>query len=196
MTDLATERRQAVDALIRDVRALLDAAPLDRGLLARIRARILGLAARRDYWGEDRYPAPPEGERQNRYLIGQEGPEGISLYLNVLRRGKKIPPHNHTTWACVAAVEGTELNTLYDRLDDGSVPGKAEIRARETHAVAPGDAIALLPDDIHSVEIRDDEIIRHLHFYGRPLETLDSRLTFDIANGTCKIMEMPIKTKT
>ena len=157
MTDIAGERSQSVDSLIRDVRAMVESGPLDRALLARIRARILGLAARREFWGEDRYPAPPAGERQNRYLIGQEGPEGISLYLNVLRRGKKIPPHNHTTWACVAAVEGTEHNTLYDR---------------------------------------HDEIIRHLHFYGRPLETLDSRLTFDMEKGTCKVMEMPVKTKT
>jgi predicted metal-dependent enzyme (double-stranded beta helix superfamily) len=196
MTDLAAERSQSVDSLIRDVRAMIDSAPLDRSLLARIRACILDLAARRELWGEDHYPAPPEGERQNRYLIGQEGRQGISLYLNVLRRGKMIPPHNHTTWACVAAVEGTEHNILYDRLDDGATPGKAQIRERETHAVTPGDAIAMLPDDIHSVEIRDDEIIRHLHFYGRPLETLDSRVTFDMENGTCKIMEMPVKTKT
>jgi predicted metal-dependent enzyme (double-stranded beta helix superfamily) len=158
MTDLTAERREAVAALIRDVRGITQAGPLDRDTMARIRARLLPLAARRALWGEADYPAPPEGERQNRYLVGQEGPEGISLYLNVLRRGKRIPPHNHTTWACVAAVEGTEHNILYDRLDDGRVEGKAEIR--------------------------DDEVIRHLHFYGRPLETLDRRLTFDMETGT------------
>jgi predicted metal-dependent enzyme (double-stranded beta helix superfamily) len=196
MTDAAAERRKAVDALIRDVRAITDSAPLGRAAMARIRARILPLAARKELWSEADYPAPPEGEWQNRYLIGQEGPEGISLYLNVLRRGKKIPPHNHTTWACVAAVEGTEHNTLYDRVDDGAVAGKAEIRERETQAIAPGNAIAMLPDDIHSVEIRNDEVIRHLHFYGRPLETLSERLTFDIEAGTCKIMQMAVKTKT
>jgi predicted metal-dependent enzyme (double-stranded beta helix superfamily) len=196
MTDLAAERKDAVAALIEDVRAIAQAGPLDRDAMARIRARLLPLAARKELWGEADYPSPPEGERQNRYLVGQEGPEGISLYLNVLRRGKRIPPHNHTTWACVAAVEGTEHNILYERLDDGAQPGKAEIRERETRAISPGDAIAMLPDDIHSVEIRDDEMIRHLHFYGRPLETLDSRLTFDTETGTCKIMTMPVKTKT
>lgn len=195
MTDHAAERREGVDRLIREARAITDAAPPDRAAMARIRAKLLPLAARRELWAEADYPAPPAGERQNRYLVGQEGPEGISLYLNVMRAGKKIPPHNHTTWACVAAVEGTEHNTLYDRLDNGSVPGKAKIRERETRAVAPGDAIAMLPDDIHSVDIREDEIIRHLHFYGRPLETLDQRLTFDMENGTCKIMQMAVKTK-
>ncbi len=195
MTDLAADRDHLVQALIRDTREILDASALDRTVLDGIRARILEIAARKELWSEADYPSPEPGEQQNRYLIGQEGPDGISLYLNVLRAGKKIPPHNHTTWACIAAVDGVEHNTLYDRLDDGSAPGKAEIRAREVVAVTPGGAIAMLPDDVHSVEIRGDQIIRHLHFYGRPLEMLDQRLTFDMENGTCKIMQMAVKTK-
>lgn len=195
MTDLAADRDHLVQALIRDTREILDASALDRTVLDGIRARILEIAARKELWSEADYPSPEPGEQQNRYLIGQEGPDGISLYLNVLRAGKKIPPHNHTTWACIAAVDGIEHNTLYDRLDDGSAPGKAEIRAREVVAVTPGGAIAMLPDDVHSVEIRGDQIIRHLHFYGRPLEMLDQRLTFDMENGTCKIMQMAVKTK-
>ncbi len=195
MTDLAADRDHLVQALIRDTREILDASALDRTVLDGIRARILEIAARKELWSEADYPSPEPGEQQNRYLIGQEGSDGISLYLNVLRAGKKIPPHNHTTWACIAAVDGVEHNTLYDRLDDGSAPGKAEIRAREVVAVTPGGAIAMLPDDVHSVEIRGDQIIRHLHFYGRPLEMLDQRLTFDMENGTCKIMQMAVKTK-
>ena len=195
MTDLAADRDHLVQALIRDTREILDASALDRTVLDGIRARILEIAARKELWSEADYPSPEPGEQQNRYLIGQEGPDGISLYLNVLRAGKKIPPHNHTTWACIAAVDGVEHNTLYDRLDDGSAPGKAEIRAREVVAVTPGSAIAMLPDDVHSVEIRGDQIIRHLHFYGRPLEMLDKRLTFDMEKGTCKIMQMAVKTK-
>jgi predicted metal-dependent enzyme (double-stranded beta helix superfamily) len=195
MTDLAADRSRLVQALIRGTRAILDAAPLDRTALDRIRANILAIAARRELWREADYPSPEPGEQQNRFLIGQEDADGISLYLNVLRAGKKIPPHNHTTWACVAAVDGIEHNTLYDRLDDGSVPGKAEIRAREVVAIAPGTALAMLPDDVHSVEIKGDQVIRHLHFYGRPLETLDQRLTFDMENGTCKIMRMAVKTR-
>lgn len=195
MTDIATERAHEVDALIADTRAIMEAGTFDRAALGRVRERILGIAAKQEYWSEAEYPAPPEGEDQNRYLVGQEGPDGISLYLNIMRRGKKIPPHNHTTWACIAAVEGVEHNTLYDRLDDGKTPGKAQIKPRETIAVEPGQALAMMGNDIHSVEIRGDQMIRHLHFYGRPLETLDKRLTFDIEAGTCKVMTMPVKTK-
>jgi predicted metal-dependent enzyme (double-stranded beta helix superfamily) len=195
MTELAADRSHLVRTLIRDTREILDATTMSRTALDGIRANILAIAARQELWNEADYPSPEPGEQQNRFLIGQEGPNGISLYLNVLRAGKKIPPHNHTTWACIAAVDGIEHNTLYDRLDDGSAPGKAEIRAREVVAVEPGTALAMLPDDVHSVEIKGDQIIRHLHFYGRPLETLDKRVTFDIENGTCKIMQMAVKTK-
>ena len=195
MSDVAEIRSRQVQALIDDTRAILEAKPLDRNALDGIRSRIVEVAARKELWSEADYPSPEPGEQQNRFLIGQESPTGISLYLNVLRAGKKIPPHNHTTWACIAAVDGVEHNTLYDRLDDGATPGKADIRAREVVAVKPGTALAMLPDDVHSVEIKGDQIIRHLHFYGRPLETLDKRVTFDIENGTCKIMQMAVKTK-
>ena len=155
----------------------------------------LSAAGQRDFWDDPAYPAPEDDERQARYLIAQDGPDGISLYLNVMKPGKKIPPHNHTTWACIAAVVGEEQNYLYERLDDGAVPGKAEIRRCDHVEVKPGGGIALMPDDIHHVEILGDAPIRHLHYYGRPLENLSQRLTFDQASGTCKIMEIGVKTR-
>ena len=196
MSTHADIRNALTAQLLADTRSSLQEGALTRDKLAAIKGSLYALAQRSELWGETDFPAPDAGEQQNRFLIAQEPGDGISLYLNVMRPGKKIPPHNHTTWACVAAVEGSEHNTLYDRVDDGSLPGKAELRAREVIELKPGNAIAMMPDDIHSVEIKGERIIRHLHYYGRPLETLTERITFDLEQGTCKTMDIGVKTKT
>jgi predicted metal-dependent enzyme (double-stranded beta helix superfamily) len=195
MSELTTNRKTAVNTLLAKAVVLQKERAMSRSSVERIRTALLELAMQREFWNETDYPAPAGDERQNRFLIGQ-GESGVSLYLNVLCPGKRIPPHNHTTWACIAGVEGVEENTFFDRVDDGSVPGRAEITTREVVVVGPGAGIAMLGEDIHSVEIKGSQTIRHLHFYGRPLETLDQRIFFDQEAGTYQLMEMSTKTKT
>jgi predicted metal-dependent enzyme (double-stranded beta helix superfamily) len=166
-----------------------------RAKLNDIKKMVLALAADTALWQGAEFPPPTVEEKQNRFMIDQDEETGLTLYLNVMQPGKKIPPHNHTVWACIAAVEGAEENTIYDRVDDGATPGKAELKVSKVVNLRPGHAIAMMADDIHSVEIQGTDVIRHLHFYGRPLETLDSRLTFDLAHNTCKIMDIGVKTK-
>ncbi len=195
MSELTTNRKTAVNTLLAKAVVIQKERAMSRSSVERIRTALLELAMQREFWNETDYPAPAGDERQNRFLIGQ-GESGVSLYLNVLCPGKRIPPHNHTTWACIAGVEGVEENTFFDRVDDGSVPGRAEITTREVVVVGPGTGIAMLGEDIHSVEIKGSQTIRHLHFYGRPLETLDQRIFFDQEARTYQLMEMSTKTKT
>ena len=189
-------RRELAQSLIARSKEILAGASLNRELLERIKAELSRLSGQTALWAESDFPDPDPRDNQNRFQIAQDAETGLTLYLNVMRPGKKIPPHNHTTWACIAAVKGAETNRLYERLDDCSVLGKTELRETAVVELKPGTALAMLPDDIHSVEIAGEAVIRHLHFYGRPLETLTGRISYDLEAGTCRTMDIGVKTKT
>jgi predicted metal-dependent enzyme (double-stranded beta helix superfamily) len=192
---IAQERQAAVGETIQYIRNLVAKDGVTRAALADVLSKVEDLASRAELWDEADYPPPEAGERQARYLIAEDADQTYALYLNVMRPGKRIPPHNHTTWACVAGVSGIEVNDVYVRTDDGSQPGVGTLEHSHTVEVGPRRGIALLPDDIHSVEIRGDDVIRHLHMYGRSLETLTERLAFDLETGRYHVMNVGVQTR-
>ena len=186
-SSLSEQRRAAVAATLADVRQLVAAGAPDRAALAAITARLEALAAQRELFTRADFPPPDAGQgvgASTRYrLNADDGDEGLALYLNSILPGKTTQPHNHTTWAVIVAVEGQEVNRLYERSDDRSNPAQARIHLAREFTVQPGASIAFLPDDVHSIHVVGDSPTLHFHLYGKPLERLTGRIGIDAETG-------------
>lgn len=189
-SSIANERRQAVDNALADVRGILNGAPPDQSKLDAITTRLERLASQKTLFSRADFPPPAEtagvGASTRYRLNPSDGDAGLALYLNSINPGKTTAPHNHTTWAVIVAVEGQEVNRIYERTDDRSDPARAQIHVAREFTVQPGAPIAFLPDDIHSIHVVGNEPTLHFHLYGQPLETLIGRIAIDPETGSVK----------
>lgn len=72
--------------------------------------------------------------------------------------GFRLPAHCHSAWNVLFICEGRMDFTWYRRLDDRSVPGRAELKVADDRILGAGDAgmVARPPDDIHELEVISD----------------------------------------
>lgn len=183
-TDVSAARAAAVAGTIDRIRAIEAEHGVTRPALEKIRAELLTLASQEQLFPSATFPPPPNGEKgSNRYLLQEDPGNRFALYMNALNPGNATKPHDHTTWAVVVAVDGQELNKVYDRTDDGADPEKCALRIREEIMVEPGRGICLMPEDIHSIHTTGSVPTRHLHMYGLALEVLDDRKGYDPDTG-------------
>jgi predicted metal-dependent enzyme (double-stranded beta helix superfamily) len=66
--------------------------------------------------------------------------------------------HDHLAWGLVGIYRGRQHETIYRRLDDGSVEGRASLEVQQQQELGAGEFYTLLPpqDDIHYVETISD----------------------------------------
>jgi predicted metal-dependent enzyme (double-stranded beta helix superfamily) len=185
--DLINQRKSAVLKLIAGAKAVIDIQGLSRSSLVNILARLQELAVKHQYWNAESYPTAKGESLSALYKIAEDPIRGFALYLKVACPGEVLP-HNHMTWACIAAVDGREDSILYRREDRGSGPGRAILTETRHVVVEPGKGIAFMPDDIHSTANSGPDTARHLHFYGQAVETLTTRLQFNLETQIASTM--------
>ncbi len=158
--------------LVENSRQALAAQGLNRPTLARLREGLQALAAHPALRDAETFAMNDNGKGKMYRLHEDDDGGGFALYVNVCGSGVVSPPHDHTTWAIIAGVEGVEHNTFYEVGADG--------KPRETgrKAIGAGDAIALMPDDVHSIDTRDGQRVVCLHFYGLALPRQTGRRAF------------------
>ncbi len=183
MSMLTEAHIDAVQACIDNAKAILARDGVNRDSLAAVKAHLLLLAAHDDLFAAWNFQILEDhaGAHGTIYRLAEDDDHSFAMFAVAQCKGNMAPPHDHTTWAMIA---GVEVNRFYERLDDGSVLGRAQIGETREEAIEKGTGVALMPDDIHSIHCLCDEPTLALHFYGRSIAQLPEHKKFNTANGT------------
>jgi predicted metal-dependent enzyme (double-stranded beta helix superfamily) len=82
----------------------------------------------------------------------------LSITLDNFPKGLTVPPHDHGVWELLAIYRGSVAHTVYERKDDGSVPGYADLSVIDDRVLGAGDlALVAMPAEIHSFTALADD---------------------------------------
>ena len=189
------QRDQAVTETVGRVRLIEQQHGVNYDALGKIRDELIDLTRNKEMFPRSSFPITEDGGSAV-YRISEDSDHRYALYASVGAVGKLVPPHNHTTWAVIVGVYGDELNRFYQRTDDASTEGYAELEETGSSVVHHGNGVVFLPDDIHAISTDDSEPTVHLHMYGLALDYLHERLVFDQAGKTVKTMSIRTDIQT
>ncbi len=176
-------RSAAVAETVARIRAVERGQGVTRDSVQQIKRLLMELAARTELFPLADFPPPEPGGKRNSclYRLSEDADHRFALYANAALSGIDTPAHNHTTWAVIVGVVGTELNKFYRRAETGGVEQTGE------HTVEQGEGVAFLPDDLHSIHIHGAGPTLNFHMYGLGLEQLDRREFYDAKQQTWQI---------
>ncbi|HEX7928291.1 MAG TPA: cysteine dioxygenase family protein [bacterium] len=184
-TEVVQARKQAVTKAIEKIRTLERTMGVTRPMLDEVKQVMIGLASHTELFPREDFPLK-DGQSLV-YRLAEDADNRFALYMSCGIPGKRVPPHNHTTWAVIAGVDGEEENFFYERNADHTAPGKGTLRMVREEVVRHGTAVTLMPDDIHHIQTPPDKPNMHLHMYGLSLEHLPNRVTYNVKEGTYKV---------
>jgi predicted metal-dependent enzyme (double-stranded beta helix superfamily) len=171
------EETARVTAAIDDVQARVEALkPAFAALLAA------------DGWLPEAFARPDERSRMGggvgQYALYRAEDGSLCLFSLVIPAGAETPIHDHLAWGLVGVYRGRQEETVYERLDDGHDPGRAELQVAKRQTLGPGEFYALLPptDDIHFVKTVSDTASVSIHLLANDTACV-WRHKFDVATG-------------
>jgi predicted metal-dependent enzyme (double-stranded beta helix superfamily) len=102
-------------------------------------------------WLEPRYYKADTDQGVGVHVLHEEPDHTLAVFAASWLPGRGVPPHDHGTWAIVVGVDGREKNVFWERVDDRSRAGFAEVRQVGEKVFGPGDVLVMPAGMIHSV---------------------------------------------
>ena len=183
---VAESRQAAIDEMISQVRTIAQTQGVSRETLEQIKAEMITVAKRKELFPlADFQTGDEESGQRPMQLLHKDDDGQFALYMSSSVSDQKPPPHNHATWAVIVGIQGEERNWLFERTDDGSVPGRGTVRVVDEQVAAPGTGVALMPEDIHTIQGKAEAGGRlTFHLYGVTTDRQQGRVAYNEAEGT------------
>ena len=127
----------------------------------------------------------PDAER-GVHVLYDDPDLGFQVLAHINAQARVSPPHDHgASWAIYGqATKYTDM-TEWERVDDGSDPGRGEVRQEKKYRLTPGHAGIYADGKIHSIDYPDDA--RFVRVTGTNLDEIN-RIAFDRDTGAVKQM--------
>ena len=110
-------------------------------------------------------------------MMVHTSPELTMLYARVPARFQS-GIHNHTVFACIGQLVGSEVSTIYHKTSDGK-----GLTQNDMLTANAGEVISLAEDAIHHIENPNAETAHSLHIYGGDFNAvMDERSLWDFDN--------------
>jgi len=111
------------------------------------------------------YTASSMGGGIGTWLLFRAADRSLSLFSLVVPPGSETPVHDHLAWGFVGLYRGDQVETVYERTDDGTEHEHAALRVAEINTLVPGQFYKLLPPDgdIHAVKTISDDASISIH---------------------------------
>jgi predicted metal-dependent enzyme (double-stranded beta helix superfamily) len=169
--------------LVADLRRAVSGGTDEGDILSRIRPLARRAALAKDTWLEERFYTANPQQGFGVYLLHEEGDHSLAVFAVSWLPHRGAPPHDHGTWAIVAGVDGPEKNEFFERRDDRSRPGYAELKKVGEKVFGVGDVLAMRTGQIHSIWNESEAVSVSLHIYGKNIQHT-GRSQFDIEKRT------------
>lgn len=168
----------SIDQLLAELKQIRADLTDECDILSRARALARRAALSKANWLEDRMYDADSDQGFGVYLLHEERDHTLAVFAVSWLPHRGTPPHDHGTWALVAGVDGRETNQFFERVDDRSRPGYAELKKIGTKMFDVGEVAAMPTGTIHSVWNETDKITVSLHIYGKHIN-FTGRSQFD-----------------
>jgi predicted metal-dependent enzyme (double-stranded beta helix superfamily) len=175
--------RYSISELAGDLKQVCAQFKDEREIISSIRPLVRRAALSKATWLEDRMYHASSDQGFGVYLLHEEPDHTLAILAVSWLPQRGAPPHDHGTWAVIAGVDGPEKNEFFERTDDRSRKGHAELKKVGEKVCDVGDVVAMPRGMIHGVWNETDVVTVSLHVYGKHIN-YTGRSQFDLEGQT------------